>query len=293
MKKYYIIGVLSFFSIIVFFWGVNFFKGSNVFKSKTVYYAVYHNIDGLQVSNPIYFQGFQIGSVTGVSILSFKNKKILVELNITENIDIPLNSIAEIYSSDIMGSKAVKVILGDANDYMEFGDTIQSNIEEDLMTEVNKQILPLKSKLDNMFNSLDNIVSLNQDNLSKIIFNIESITKNIDNNQNMINNVFSNISNVSENVNSSDIKGILDDFNLAFENLNNILVKIDAGENTFSSLLNDDQLYNNLISSSNSLDSLIIDIGDNPKKYLNFSVIGGGSSKNHTRRPGRPVKSSN
>ena len=75
--------------------------------------------------------------------------------------------------------------------------------------------------------------------------------------------------------------------------MNNILVKIDAGENTFSSLLNDDQLYNNLISSSNSLDSLIIDIGDNPKKYLNFSVIGGGSSKNHTRRPGRPVKSSN
>ena len=101
MKKYYIIGVLSFFSIIVFFWGVNFFKGSNVFKSKTVYYAVYHNIDGLQVSNPIYFQGFQIGSVTSVSILSFKNKKILVELNITENMDIPSNSIAEIYIPEI------------------------------------------------------------------------------------------------------------------------------------------------------------------------------------------------
>ena len=289
MRKYYIIGLLAFFSIVVFFWGVNFFKGSNVFKSKTIYYSVYSNIDGLQVSNPIYFQGYQIGSVTGVSVLSFHSQKILVELNITEDMVIPVNSVAQIYSSDIMGSKAIKMILGDSNQNIQFGDTINSKIEGDLMSEVNKQILPLKSKLDNMFSSLDNIFSENKNSLSNIIRNLESITMNISQNKEAVNDVFSNISNISHSVNSSNIQSILTDFNESLVHLNSILGKINKGENTFSLLLNNDKLYNNLISSSNSLDSLIIDIGDNPKKYINFSVIGGGSSKDG-RRPGRPVK---
>ena len=289
MKKYYVIGLLAFFSIVVFFWGVNFFKGSNVFKSKTIYYSVYNNIDGLQVSNPIYFQGYQIGSVTGVSVLSFHSQEILVELNITEDMVIPVNSVAEIYSSDIMGSKAIKIILGNSNQNIQFGDTIKSNIEGDLMSEVNKQILPLKSKLDNMFGSLDNIFSENKNSLSGIIRNLESITMNINQNKESINDVFSNMSNISNSVNSFNIQSILTDFNTSLVNLNSILGKINEGENTFSLLLNNDKLYNNLISSSNSLDSLIIDIGDNPKKYINFSVIGGSSSKDG-RRPGRPVK---
>ena len=111
MKKHYVVGLLAVLSIVIFFWGINFFKSKNLFSSKNFYYSVYNNIDGLQVSNPIYFQGFQIGNVTDVSILSLTEPEILVELNMKEDVDIPVNSIAEIYSSDIMGSKAIRIII--------------------------------------------------------------------------------------------------------------------------------------------------------------------------------------
>jgi phospholipid/cholesterol/gamma-HCH transport system substrate-binding protein len=55
--------------------------------------------------------------------------------------------------------------------------------------------------------------------------------------------------------------------------LNALVAKIDSGQGTASRLLNDDQLYTNMVALSARIDSLFIDFKRNPKRYINFSIF--------------------
>ena len=48
-----------------------------------------------------------------------------------------------------------------------------------------------------------------------------------------------------------------------------------AGDSALLAKINDKELYNNLSSSSKSLDSLLVDVRKHPKRYVHFSVFGG------------------
>jgi phospholipid/cholesterol/gamma-HCH transport system substrate-binding protein len=49
---------------------------------------------------------------------------------------------------------------------------------------------------------------------------------------------------------------------------------LSTGEGTAGKLMTDDSLYVNLNSSLHSLDLLLQDMKDNPKKYVHFSLFG-------------------
>ncbi len=56
--------------------------------------------------------------------------------------------------------------------------------------------------------------------------------------------------------------------------LNNISSQIESGEGTVGKLLYNDSLYDHISSLSADLDSLILDINNNPGKYVRFSLFG-------------------
>ena len=53
-------------AIILLFYGINFLKGSNPFKKHNMYYVNFHDVTGLQVSNPVYTNGFPVGIVRDI-----------------------------------------------------------------------------------------------------------------------------------------------------------------------------------------------------------------------------------
>jgi phospholipid/cholesterol/gamma-HCH transport system substrate-binding protein len=55
-----------------------------------------------------------------------------------------------------------------------------------------------------------------------------------------------------------------------------VISKINAGEGSIGLLINDKKLYDNLAQSAENLDKLMIDLKANPKRYVHFSVFGGG-----------------
>ena len=59
-----------------------------------------------------------------------------------------------------------------------------------------------------------------------------------------------------------------------FDKLDLALTKIENGEGTAGKLISNDSVYNNLNSALFSLDSLLIDLKDHPKRYVHFSVFG-------------------
>ena len=72
---------------------------------------------------------------------------------------------------------------------------------------------------------------------------------------------------------------MINNFEVVGKKLNLTLEKIEKNKGSFGKLVNDDALYNNLISSSEELETLIKDLKANPKKYVHFSIFGRKNSK--------------
>ena len=295
------IGLLVIISIVVLVWGVNYLKGSNLFDNNKTVYAIYQNIGGLQEGSSIVINGFKVGTVKKIFLQD--NYTLLVELNIENNIDIPVNSISKIVNEDIMGSKGIALLLGDSNINIEEGDTLNSDIEGSLKDEVNKQVLPLKNKAEELISSIDSVVTVITSVLSKdaresltkslesldYTFNtmsqtmtkvnqivdqnderISSIVKNLEEKNDEITNILKNFSDLSDDIAKSNIRDLL-------ASLGEVSKKISNSEGSLGMFINDKDLYLNLEKSSKELETLIKDIKLNPKRYIGFSVLGGKS----------------
>ena len=295
------IGLLVIISIIVLVWGVNYLKGSNLFDNNRTVYAIYQNIGGLQEGSSIMINGFKVGTVKKIFLQD--NYSLLVELNIEDNIDIPVNSISKIVNEDIMGSKGIALLLGDANMDIEQGDTLASDIEGSLKDEVNKQVLPLKNKAEELISSIDSVVTVITSVLSKdaresltkslesldYTFNtmsqtmtkvnqivdqnderISRIVKNLEENNDEITNILKNFSDLSDDIAKSNIRNLL-------ASLGEVSKKINDSEGSLGMFINDKDLYLNLEKSSKELAALIKDIKLHPKRYVDLSLFGGKS----------------
>jgi len=308
MNKEFKIGLVVIIVISMLVIGVNYLKGLNILNNSQTYHAVYEDIGGLEVGSSVMVNGYQVGMVINIDLLIEKNQNLLVTFSLNKEFNIATNSIARIVNQDLMGTKGVSLILGDASTYLEVGDTLSSSIEGSLQEEVNAQILPLKNKAeeligsmdsvmmiitavlnkdtrDNLSNSLksldktfalmsetmlkvDHIVKVNDERISKVITNLASISSNIENSNGEIKTILTNFSIISDSLVKADIATTL-------QNFNKITTKINNGEGSIGLLMKDDKIYKNLEQSTKELAELIEDIKKNPSRYMNFSIVGG------------------
>jgi phospholipid/cholesterol/gamma-HCH transport system substrate-binding protein len=265
-------------------------------------------------TNPVSINGLNVGKVSMIAFTNDTSKYLVVEMSITHNVPIPKNSVAEIYSSDLLGSKAVEIKLGNSKEFVKNGDTLRSNAKASIEDEVSKQVLPLKAKAEalmgsfdtllNVFNqvmneqtrdnliksfasihntikhlevttsTLDTIVTNQKGKLSEMIVNVESITRNIKNNNEKISNAINNISKMTDTLAASNLSKTLNSTQKALQNFEEITEKINKGKGTMGMLVNNDSLYYQLEGSSRNLNLFLQDLKSHPKKYVHFSVFG-------------------
>ena len=308
MNKELKIGLLAISAIMVLVFGINYLKGINILNDNRNFYAVYENIGGLTVGSPVMVNGYKVGMVTDIALLIEDNQNLLVTISIEQEFDMASNTVCKIVNQDLMGTKGIALILGDASDLLALGDTLMSDIEGTLQAAVNAQILPLKNKaeeliasvdsimiiitavlnkdtresLRNSFQSLDetfllmsstmskvdSLVNKNDERISKIVKNLESITTNLESSNGEIKTILTNFATLSDSLAKEDIIETL-------RNVSEITAKINNGGGSLGLLLKDDKLYANFEKSTRELAALLEDIKKNPSRYVNFSIIGG------------------
>lgn len=303
------VGVLAFFAIVIFILGYNFLRGNDVFTRENEFYAKYESVDGLTVAKPVLVNGFQIGRVSALTLQT--DGRILAQFKINPEYKIPENTIARLESTDLLGGKAVVFDLGNSLKYASDGDTLNANVQADLLKQmdpIQKKVQILINRLDSVLHSVNKILSPNfQNNVDRsftsiaktletlestskkvdgsvkiqteridhILANAESISDNFKNNNKKINTIIDNFENLSDQMAKTKFKETVNNANLAVIELQSAVAKINNGTGSLSLLLNDDKLYNNLNKASFDLDQLMLDIKANPKKYVSFSVFGG------------------
>jgi phospholipid/cholesterol/gamma-HCH transport system substrate-binding protein len=226
---------------------------------------------------------------------------------------IPKNSLAQIISSDIMGTRSIKMVLSDENTFYASNDTIPGAIESDLKEQVSLQVLPIKNKAEQLLSTLDSaitvltvifnedarenlsesfaninktientqkitedlqqIVSSEKGNIQQIVLNIEDITSFLSSNTKELDKTIKNLSSFSDSLSQISVTPIVTNISVASNQILSLLEKLNSDENTAGLLLNDDQLYLTITALSENLSFLINDIQANPKRYLQFSAM--------------------
>jgi phospholipid/cholesterol/gamma-HCH transport system substrate-binding protein len=79
---------------------------------------------------------------------------------------------------------------------------------------------------------------------------------------------------VSGNLKQIDFAATMDRVDVTIKDLNQITRKVNDSEGSLGLLLNDKNLYMNLVNASNSADELLIDLRQSPKRYVHFSLFG-------------------
>jgi len=307
-------GVLFVVIIAITIWGVSFIKSNDLLSSKTKLHGIYTDVNELAVGNHVYINGTKIGKVVHVDFLNGDLNKLDVEFHIRNDIKIPKGSVAKIVSIDLLGTKGIELILNKkSTEYYKSKDTLKTSVETSLQEEVNKQILPLKVKTENMVGTLDSlliafravfnpktttnikqsfahiqttlknlenssvlldkIMVSGKDRVAIILKNAESITQNLENNNENIEKILKNFGDISDSLAAANLVGVIDNAGKTLAKFNNIMTKIDKGEGTLGLLLKDEDLYNKLDKTSDDLDKLFIDIKENPKRYVRFSAF--------------------
>ncbi len=155
------VGIIAIFVIGMLIWGINFLKGRDIFSSRKTYYAVYSDLNGVTPSASVFINGLKVGRLKNITYQDAKLKKFILDFEIRSDIRLPINSSTRVYSSDILGSKALEIIMGDARVYCEEGDTIQSDFVggAGMLDEVAKQLKPIKDRAESILNNLDTVIS--------------------------------------------------------------------------------------------------------------------------------------
>ena len=300
MKKIFtkevIIGTCVAVAIVILVVGIEFLKGINVFKPAHFFIAEYDNVAGLEIAAPVQIEGFKVGQVREINFNYEHPGKIEVLLALNKHLQIPADSKAVIGSTLLSGSY-VEIILGKSQEMLPVGGTMQSEQSSDLMSSISDEVLPavtaIVPKVDSLLLSLNKLAS--DPALMASIKNMERITDNVNiasKNLNLVmqrqlpsildgaNDAVANIDSItadlailSEELKSLPLQQTMGNVNMLTDNLAKFTERLNDPHSTLGELTSDSELYNRLNRLTADIDSLIIDIKKNPKRYISIKLL--------------------
>lgn len=307
------IGILVILTTGFFIWGYSFLKGKNFLASTNNYYAFYEQVGGLIESGHVMMSGYKVGYVDDIRFMD-DLKHIRVRVSVDKRFVLPEGTVARIIGADIMGTKAVELIPGNREGRLKAGDTLIPDIEPNLTEEIRLQIMPLKTRAEDMMANMDSVLIIFQslldqefrenfaasiDNMSgtisslqrsvyavdkllneedsrfnNIMSNLESVSGNFADSNDDINKILNNFAAISDSLAQSELLSTIDNLNNVLGELNQVMEGVNRGDGSLGKLISDEDLYNNLESATKNLDLLLLDLKDRPGRYVNFSIFG-------------------
>jgi phospholipid/cholesterol/gamma-HCH transport system substrate-binding protein len=320
VSKEFKVGLLAVVSITILYMGFNFLKGSDFFSPNNTFYAVYDNIDGLDVSNPILINGFSVGRVSDIEILQDQGNRLLVSLDISNDQAVGSGTWAVI-KSDFLGTKAVHLDSVDSGLPLKEGDTLKAQLHKGITDQLTSTAMPLIDKLEITLLNLNTILANlanNEDNINEVIVNFRNTSANIakgssrlgamsakldqlltelNDPESGVAALVAKMNQVADTVNNLELDALMTSTKRAVDEFGETIRLINEGEGSLNLLLKDDELYNNMTQTMEDLDQLFIDMRENPKRYVHFSVFGkkdkGSSTAGSVDSPPNSVESPN
>ena len=297
------VGVLATVCIFLLFFGFNYLKGVNIFSSIHSFHGVYTNIHGLELQAPVYIRGYKVGQVDNIDYDFTRDSSFTVDISIKRNINLPEGTRMALVSDGIMGGMAIELILpatevASKEDiaYLPTGATIPTTIVPGLLDGLQEAVI---QPLSNTLASLDTLVGqlqaqLDNNHIESILANADIAVADLQSSSTQLKQVMSHqvpsvitkpdttmsdLQQVVTDVKAANIKATVARVDTALNNVNYLIADFRSPNGTVGMLLNDKGLYNHIDSAVVSVDSLLVDLKANPKRYVRFSLFGAREKK--------------
>lgn len=290
ISKNALIGLAFLASLFMIYFGINFLKGFNVLKQQKQYYALFDDVTSLLLSSPVYVKGYQVGLISGITMADMKPMRFAVALNLEQEFPIPEDSYLE-YGTDLFGASLATLVLGNAQNDLQPGDTIPGRRVTGL-TDGAAKLVPradsLFLRIDSLLLSLQRIAAhpsweqsidgigntvsqLNQtsQNLNRMVAAIEQDLPDISKN---LRAVSADMSKVSGELNAMDLNRTYAGIDETVNNLKLLSERINSSDNSLGLLMNDTRLHDSLNVTIETATRLLEDIRLNPGRYLSVKV---------------------
>jgi len=308
------VGLLAVVSILLLVLGFNFLKGKSLFSKTPVLYAEFSNIRALEKSNQVKINGLAVGTVYALAPADREVNRIVVEIHLNRDVNIPRNSVAFI-DGPLVGGAYITIAKGTANTYLQSGDTISTRLDQDVLSDLKEQITPTVTRVNQTLDSLrmtignlNDIFDPNTKNnlrtmianltitsaqlqqllnaqsgmLARSLQNMNSITGNLAQNNDAITSSIRNVEVATSRLANTNIEGTVAALQSTINELRSTISRFNTNEGTLGLLMNDRQLYDKLDAMTNRLNTtalsaeiLLDDIRVHPKRYVNLSLFGG------------------
>src|SRR5512133_1063990 len=297
------IGLVAILAVALAIWGINYLKGINIFKSTQEYYAVYSNVKGLVENAVVYINGYKVGNVSKIDFDESNFNRIVVKISMTDDIKLRKNTTLVLKSGSLIsGTKDVEIIPGTQNEYHQSGDTLAASVEMDItgyLDPVVNKIQSVVSAVDTVMLSLNDLLdpasrknlkgmmaNLNSatsslktslqpgGSLGQTLNNMSEVTGNLKKSNEDISKILANFAAVSDTLKQAELKSLITHASETFARTTELFTMINNGQGTAGQLVVNDSVYNSLNHALSSLDSLLIDLREHPKRYVHLSVFG-------------------
>lgn len=296
------VGILAVTAALILYFGFNYLKGLDIFSPDKYYVVEYKNIDGLLPSDRVIINGFQVGTVASISLDTGNFERIFVTLAVKKEILIKKGSIAKLIQTDVLGSKAIALTMSPNGMILNTYDTLISEVDRsitELLTEeglsaansltstvnqINDALQPFVDGADDIRASLANINAITYKwkglsdqmtgTIEQLELRAEYVSDSVTSALGSISAAAKTFKSLGDSIRSIDIKSRLETLDQTLSSFNEITDMIKSGQGTLGQLTTNDSLYHSLNSMLTNLDSLFIDMENNPKRYVQFSIFG-------------------
>lgn len=297
------VGILAVVCIFLLFFGFNYLKGVNIFSSIHSFHGVYTNIHGLELQAPVYIRGYKVGQVDNIDYDFTRDSSFTVDISIKRNINLPEGTRMALVSDGIMGGMAIELLLpatevASKEDiaYLPTGTTIPTTVVPGLLDGLQESVI---QPLSNTLASLDTILGqletqLDNNHIESILANADLAVADLQTSSKQLKQMMSHqvpsvvtkldttmsdLQLVVTDVKAANIKATVARVDTALDNVNYLIADFRSPNGTVGMLLNDKGLYNHIDSAVVSVDSLLVDLKANPKRYVHFSLFGAREKK--------------
>jgi len=293
-------GIAAVIIIFLSFWGYNFLKNRSLYDSTRTFYAEYTNVQGLAPKSPITINGLKVGTVSEITFHPFKKGILVAHLNMSNDIQFSVNSVAQIYSPDFISGKSLKINIAlDESSIAVSGDTLIGEVDAGILGMINEQIAPLQSKVESFVVNTDSVMQSvnqlmndeNQKNIKESLANMNAVLSQfrstaanlemmtseggkIDSIMTGANKTMNNLAQISDSLMAANIGATVVELQHSLESFNVILDSVKTGHGTLGKLMKDEALYTNLTNASKELEELLKEVKEHPKRFVHLSVFG-------------------
>jgi len=238
--------------------------------------------------------------VQKLRLMTDNQNKVQVELEVMEDLQVGDSTIAALGSSDILGSKAITLYLGNSTRTYSGGETLIPFTQSSITEMISTKTVPIIDKVDttlarvnrlldaeakgNIGEILENtnkstaavneLLRANQQNINQITRNVSELTSALKETQRNLNQLSLNMVQITDSLKQVEVIKLVDNANLAVVELQSAVAKLNSPEGSLGKLMHDEQLYENMNRSTEALNLLLRDIQAYPKRYVSFSVFG-------------------